>query len=184
MEQEKSILETLPHICQRICLIWGTAELDIYLNGLILDSRDGARKGLPQPVLAELSWVQELNKRRRALDLQEELKISFQAALEKVEAIDDSARPTDVWGGAIAPGANTPTPARRYSDKAKTERPHRRREENTLFGIVFAGVAGIMVYISLDELLPTAERYGEHHLAIYGVISGMVVMAVSLLLFA
>lgn len=55
---------------------------------------------------------------------------------------------------------------------------------DALFGIVFASVAGIMVYISLDELLPTAERYGEHHLAIYGVISGMVVMAISLLLFA
>ena len=53
-----------------------------------------------------------------------------------------------------------------------------------MFGIMFAGVAGIMVYISLDELLPTAEKYGEHHIAIYGVISGMVVMAVSLLLFA
>jgi len=53
-----------------------------------------------------------------------------------------------------------------------------------MFGILFAGVAGIMVYISLDELLPTAEKYGEHHIAIYGVISGMVVMAVSLLLFA
>jgi len=55
---------------------------------------------------------------------------------------------------------------------------------DALFGVVFASVAGIMVYISLDELLPTAERYGEHHLAIYGVISGMVVMALSLLLFA
>jgi len=53
-----------------------------------------------------------------------------------------------------------------------------------MFGIMFAGVAGIMVYISLDELLPTAEKYGEHHIAIYGVISGMVVMALSLLLFA
>lgn len=55
---------------------------------------------------------------------------------------------------------------------------------DAIFGLVFAGVAGIMVYISLDELLPTAEKYGEHHLAIYGVIAGMVVMAVSLLLFA
>ncbi|SDX31793.1 zinc transporter ZupT [Tepidimicrobium xylanilyticum] len=51
-----------------------------------------------------------------------------------------------------------------------------------LFGLVFAAVAGIMVYISLDELLPTAEKYGEHHTAIYGLISGMVVMALSLLL--
>lgn len=52
------------------------------------------------------------------------------------------------------------------------------------FGVTFAGVAGIMVYISLDELLPTAEEYGEHHIAIGGMIAGMVVMASSLLLFA
>ncbi len=53
----------------------------------------------------------------------------------------------------------------------------------TTFGFIFAAVAGIMVYISLDELLPTAEEYGEHHLAIGGLIAGMMVMAVSLLLF-
>ncbi|MGX8794915.1 zinc transporter ZupT [Fusibacter sp. JL298sf-3] len=52
------------------------------------------------------------------------------------------------------------------------------------FGIVFALVAGIMVYISLDELLPTAEKYGEHHVAIFGLIAGMAVMALSLLMFA
>lgn len=52
------------------------------------------------------------------------------------------------------------------------------------FGILFAAVAGIMVFISLDELLPTAEKYGEHHVAIYGLIAGMVIMALSLLLFA
>jgi ZIP family zinc transporter len=52
-----------------------------------------------------------------------------------------------------------------------------------LFGIVFASVAGIMVYISLDELLPTAEKYGKHHIAIGGMIAGMAVMAISLVLF-
>lgn len=51
------------------------------------------------------------------------------------------------------------------------------------FGLLFASVAGIMVFISLDELLPSAEKYGEHHLSIYGLIAGMIVMAVSLLLF-
>lgn len=55
---------------------------------------------------------------------------------------------------------------------------------DAMFGIIFAGVAGIMVYISLDELLPTAEKYGEHHIAIYGLILGMMVMALSLLMFA
>lgn len=52
-----------------------------------------------------------------------------------------------------------------------------------IFGIIFASVAGIMVFISLDELLPAAREYGEAHLSIYGLISGMIVMAISLLLF-
>lgn len=50
------------------------------------------------------------------------------------------------------------------------------------FGYIFAVVAGIMVYISLDELLPTAEEYGEHHVAIAGLVIGMAIMAGSLLL--
>lgn len=53
----------------------------------------------------------------------------------------------------------------------------------TLMGILFSFVAGIMVFISLDELLPAAEKYGEHHLSIYGLVAGMGVMALSLLLF-
>ena len=52
-----------------------------------------------------------------------------------------------------------------------------------VYGIIFAGVAGIMVFISVDELLPAAREYGEHHLSIYGLIGGMMVMAASLLLF-
>jgi len=55
---------------------------------------------------------------------------------------------------------------------------------DSAFGFIFAAVAGIMVYISLDELLPTAEEYGEHHVAIYGLIGGMAVMALSLVLMA
>jgi ZIP family zinc transporter len=49
-------------------------------------------------------------------------------------------------------------------------------------GMTLAAVAGIMVFISLDELLPSAEKYGEHHLSIYGAVCGMLVMALSLLL--
>ena len=52
-----------------------------------------------------------------------------------------------------------------------------------LFGFLFASVAGIMVFISFDELLPAAREFGEHHLSIYGLISGMVVMAISLAMF-
>ncbi|MFA5140199.1 MAG: zinc transporter ZupT [Elusimicrobiota bacterium] len=50
------------------------------------------------------------------------------------------------------------------------------------FGFVFAFVAGIMVFISFDELLPAAHEYGEHHVAVYALISGMAAMAGGLLL--
>lgn len=49
-----------------------------------------------------------------------------------------------------------------------------------IYGILFAAVAGIMVFISIDELLPAAHAYGEHHLSVYGFIAGMAVMALSL----
>jgi len=51
-----------------------------------------------------------------------------------------------------------------------------------VFGIVFASTAGIMVFISLDELVPSAKEYGTGHDSIYGLIAGMGVMALSLLL--
>lgn len=54
---------------------------------------------------------------------------------------------------------------------------------DTVFGILFGGVAGIMVFISFDELLPGAEEYGKHHHSIYGLVAGMAVMAGSLMLF-
>lgn len=55
---------------------------------------------------------------------------------------------------------------------------------DTLLGVLFAVVAGIMVYISIDSLLPAARKYHEGQLAMYGVIAGMAVMAASLILFA
>ncbi len=54
---------------------------------------------------------------------------------------------------------------------------------DVIYGVIFAAVAGIMIFISVDELLPAAREYGEHHLSIYGLIAGMCIMAVSLLLF-
>lgn len=51
-----------------------------------------------------------------------------------------------------------------------------------LMGVLFGGVAGIMVYISLDELLPTSRAYGSGHDSLFGLMAGMAVMALSLLL--
>ncbi|MBC8374192.1 MAG: zinc transporter ZupT [Planctomycetes bacterium] len=51
-----------------------------------------------------------------------------------------------------------------------------------IMGILFGGVAGIMVFISLDELLPTSRAYGKGHDSLYGLLAGMIMMALSLLL--
>lgn len=51
-----------------------------------------------------------------------------------------------------------------------------------VMGILFAGVAGIMIYISLDELLPTSHEYGQGHDSILGLVGGMLIMALSLLM--
>jgi len=53
---------------------------------------------------------------------------------------------------------------------------------NIVYGLLFAAVAGIMIFISIDELLPAARRYGEHHISVYGFITGMMVMAISIVL--
>jgi len=50
-------------------------------------------------------------------------------------------------------------------------------------GIAFGVVAGIMIYISFDELLPAARVYGNAHTTIGGIVLGMLVMAISLILF-
>ncbi len=51
----------------------------------------------------------------------------------------------------------------------------------TVMSCCLAAVAGIMVFISLDELIPAAREYGEAHTSIYGVMAGMGLMAVSLI---
>jgi zinc transporter, ZIP family len=56
-------------------------------------------------------------------------------------------------------------------------------QSNIMSSLIFAATGGIMVFISIDELMPAAEKYGRHHYAVYGFLAGMAVMALSLLLF-
>jgi len=51
---------------------------------------------------------------------------------------------------------------------------------DALLGVLLSAVAGIMVFISIDELLPVSRAYGEEHLSIVGIFAGMVVMSLSL----
>lgn len=52
-----------------------------------------------------------------------------------------------------------------------------------IFAIVFGMIAGAMVFLALDELLPTAKRYAKGHETVYGIMGGMGMLATSLILF-
>jgi zinc transporter, ZIP family len=52
---------------------------------------------------------------------------------------------------------------------------------DSMMGITFAAVAGIMVFISLDQLVPHAKKYSTGHQSVYGLIGGMIVMAITLI---
>jgi ZIP family zinc transporter len=58
-----------------------------------------------------------------------------------------------------------------------------KNSKNPVLFLYSQGIAGIMVFICENELLPAAREYSEHHLSIYGLVAGMAVMAVSLLMF-
>jgi len=51
---------------------------------------------------------------------------------------------------------------------------------STVLGAILAAVGGIMVFITFDELIPIAIKYGDEHLMLSGLISGMLVMILSL----
>lgn len=53
---------------------------------------------------------------------------------------------------------------------------------DSLLGFIFAMVAGVMVFLAIDTLLPTARNSPRGHLTVYGVLAGMSVMAASLVL--
>lgn len=55
---------------------------------------------------------------------------------------------------------------------------------DSLMGVVYAAVAGIMVFISLDQLIPNAHEYSKGHYPIYGLVAGMGIMALTLLMLA
>ncbi|ACD59869.1 hypothetical protein DXO170_20035 [Xanthomonas oryzae pv. oryzae] len=54
---------------------------------------------------------------------------------------------------------------------------------DTVFGTVFGLIAGVMMFLALDALLPAAKRYTQVHETVYGLVSGMGTLAISLVLF-
>jgi hypothetical protein len=78
----------MAHLSKKVCLMWGSPELDIFISRLIMDSRDGQRQGLPIEVGAELLFLAKANKIIRAIDIATTQKVAFRYAMQLVEEGD------------------------------------------------------------------------------------------------
>ncbi len=83
-------LESSQHLSGKVALMWGSSDLDVFIRGLFLDSRDGERRGLPAAMAAELMFLAKTNKVLRAMDAVKTLKLSFQEAHRLVDEADDA----------------------------------------------------------------------------------------------
>ncbi|HEY8856902.1 MAG TPA: hypothetical protein VIM43_06045 [Rugosibacter sp.] len=88
-DSNRAALEGIDHLTKKICSLWGTPELNIFVRHLILDSRNGARQGLPTDVATEVTFLAETNTFVRAITLAKRLGIKFSEALTMTEAEDD-----------------------------------------------------------------------------------------------
>jgi hypothetical protein len=93
--KDQCALEAMAHLKQKICLMWGSPELDVFISRLIMDSRDGARQGLPMTVGAELLFLAKTNKIIRAIDLARAQRIPFREAFTLVDEGDQKRLESD-----------------------------------------------------------------------------------------
>jgi hypothetical protein len=156
-----SALESVAHLCQKVCLMWGTQELDSFISHLIMDARDGARQGLPMDMAAELFFLSKLNKMRRAIDFSSQLSISEQAAYELVDKGDTERIAMDVWDN---PLSNNSGDRPDSQAKRRYARVESRSEGSAVFGMVFQFVTGkymlilIALVLTVKALWPSLKK--------------------------
>ncbi len=83
-------LESSTHLSGKVALMWGSSDLDVFIRGLFMDSRDGERRGLPAAVAAELMFLAKTNKVLRAMDAVKKLGLSFPEALRLIDEADEA----------------------------------------------------------------------------------------------
>jgi len=94
---EAAALESIGHLKQKICLMWGSPELDVFISRLIMDSRDGQRQGLPMAVGAELLFLAQTNKIIRAIALLSHQNVTLKEAYKIVDEGDQQRLEADAF---------------------------------------------------------------------------------------
>jgi hypothetical protein len=95
--EDRAALEGIAHLTQKICGAWGTAELDGFFSRLIMDARDGDRRGLPLKVAAEILFLVTTNKMVRAIDLAKRLDVRVEHAYRLIDEGDQARLKTDAF---------------------------------------------------------------------------------------
>lgn len=95
-------LKNMPHLLKKIQGMWKTRDLNTFISGLFLDSRDGERAGFPIEVARELFSLAQLNLQIRAKDAASSLSISQEDAIELISrgdqlALGHASSTDDIW---------------------------------------------------------------------------------------
>lgn len=91
LEASLSAIEAMPHLVEKLVRLWGTRDLNTLLHGILLDSRDGARKGFPIDAANELMLLAKINLIIRAEAAAPLLGVSFAEACAMIARGDQAA---------------------------------------------------------------------------------------------
>lgn len=97
---EMSALEAeLPHLTKKICAHWGTPQFESLVQVILLDSRDGERKGLPWTAAQDLLFLSELSVAKRAIVAAEITGMPYSQVFKRMMAnLDEAqAKPNQSW---------------------------------------------------------------------------------------
>ena len=165
-DRDACALEALGHLRQKVCLMWGSAELDMFITRLIMDSRDGQRQGLPLEVGAELLFLAQINKIIRAIDLLSHQNISLKEAYWLVDAGDRKRLAADLLDN---PLVSRDTSVHHKPDEFRPIAPRREPVSSRgspssisrLFGLLFskAGLFLVAVAVMLMLAWPHIQLY-------------------------
>ena len=115
---DRAELESIPHLVKKISGIWGTGEIDVFLNKLVMDSRDGQRQGLPVAIAEELMFLAGVNKMHRAIDFAKTNSIKLSTALKTVDEGDQARLRSDIFDD---PGVTRDTVIRQKKSAASRQ---------------------------------------------------------------
>jgi hypothetical protein len=115
-------LERLPHVVNKVCLLWGQPECDAYINRLIMDSRDGSRQGLPWEAALELLFLAELSVAKRALVASAVTGVPFPQMFERCRA-QVGAVETDLWADPVVSTRRSRTGWEQVDRRPSARRP-------------------------------------------------------------